>query len=355
MNSNDEAMESWQVLEWGQPLQKVLGRVPVPTGTEVLVKVDACGVCHSDLHLREGTYDLGHGKAIALGKIGIHLPLTLGHEIVGTVLANGPEADAPVGAQRVVFPWIGCGTCRHCARQREVDCEAPISLGTRRPGGYASHVLVPHPRYVVPFDGIDPLVAASAACSGITAYSALKKVPAADAQDTLVIVGAGGLGLAALGLVRHMTPARVVLVDSSAAKLEAARHLADATVNITDASSGKQLRELAQGGAHAVIDFVGLPQTVEWSMAALRKGGTLVVVGLFGGGVGLSIPLLPMRNLTLRGSYVGSLAEFHELLALLRQPGVGHVPVQAAPMARINALFDDIQQGRVHGRVLATP
>jgi D-arabinose 1-dehydrogenase-like Zn-dependent alcohol dehydrogenase len=366
MSGDDQAMESWQVLEWGQPLQKVLGRVPTPTGTEVLVKVDACGVCHSDLHLREGTYDLGHGKAIALGKIGIHLPLTLGHEIVGTVLANGPDngpdngpaADATVGAQRVVFPWIGCGTCRHCARQREVDCETPISLGTRRPGGYASHVLVPHPRYVLPFEGIDPLVAASAACSGITAYSALKKVQAtstADANDTLVIVGAGGLGLAALGLVRHLTPARVVLVDSSAAKLDAARHLADAKVQITDANSGQQLRELAQGGAHAVIDFVGLPQTVEWSMAALRKGGTLIVVGLFGGGVNLSIPLLPMRNLTLRGSYVGSLAEFHELLALLRQPGVGHVPVQTAPMARINGLFDDIQQGRVHGRVLATP
>lgn len=351
-------MASWQVLEWGQPLQKVLGRVPQPTGTEVLLKVDACGVCHSDLHLREGRYDLGHGKAIELGKIGIHLPLTLGHEIVGTVQAHGPDADAPVGAQRVVFPWIGCGHCRHCQRQREVDCEAPISLGTRRPGGYASHVLVPHPRYVLPFDGIDPLVAASAACSGITAYSALKKVqssPAADANDTLVIVGAGGLGLAALGLVRHLTPARVVLVDSSAAKLDAARHLADATVLINAPDSGHQLREAAQGGAHAVIDFVGLPQTVEWSMAALRKGGTLIVVGLFGGGVNLSIPLLPMRNLTLRGSYVGSLAEFHELLLLLRQPGVGHVPVQTAPMARINDLFDDIQQGRVHGRVLATP
>lgn len=351
-------MESWQVLEWGQPLQKVLGRVPTPTGTEVLLKVDACGVCHSDLHLREGQYDLGHGKAIALGKIGIHLPLTLGHEIVGTVLANGPQADATPGAQRVVFPWIGCGTCRHCLRQREVDCEAPISLGTRRPGGYASHVLVPHPRYVLPFDGITPLVAATAACSGITAYSALKKVPAADAGDTLVIVGAGGLGLAALGLVRHLphlAAARVVLVDSSAAKLDAARHLADATVDIGSATSGRQLRELALGGAHAVIDFVGLPQTVDWSMAALRKGGTLVIVGLFGGGLNLSIPLLPMRNLTLRGSYVGSLSEFHELLALLRQPGVGHVPVQTAPMARINDLFSDIQQGRVHGRVLATP
>jgi D-arabinose 1-dehydrogenase-like Zn-dependent alcohol dehydrogenase len=104
-----------------------------------------------------------------------------------------------------------------------------------------------------------------------------------------------------------------------------------------------------------VIDFVGLPQTFGWSLDALRKGGTLIVVGLFGGGVPLSIPLLPMRHLTLRGSYVGSLQEFGELLALLRRPGVGHVPVRTAPMDRINQLFDDIAAGRVHGRVLATP
>ena len=348
-------MESWQVLEWGRPLQRVLHDVPEPTGTEVLVKVQACGVCHSDLHLREGRYELGFGKAIEIGKIGIHLPLTLGHEIVGTVLANGPAADAPIGADRVVFPWIGCGHCRHCTRGRETECESPVSLGTRRPGGYASHVLVPHQRYLVPFDGIDPLVAASAACSGVTAYSALRKVPAADGNDTIVILGAGGLGLTALGLVRQMTPARIVVVDASAAKLAAARGLADATLDIGAADSAERLRAIAEGGAHAVIDFVGVPQTFEWAMGALRKGGTLVVVGLFGGGVPLSIPLLPMRNLTLRGSYVGSLVEFKELLTLLRQPGVVHVPVRTEPMARINDLFDDIRKGRVHGRVLACP
>jgi len=348
-------MESWQVLQWGQPLQRVLSRVPEPQGTEVLLKVQACGVCHSDLHLREGRYDLGHGRAIEIPQIGIRLPLTLGHEIVGTVAANGPQAQAPLGAARVVFPWIGCGACRHCARGLETECEAPVSLGTRRPGGYASHVVVPHPRYLVPFDGLDPLVAASASCSGITAYSALRKIPAGDAQDTVVIVGAGGLGLAALGLVRHLTPARVVVVDANPAKLEAARGLADACLDIGAPGSGAALREFAQGGAHAVVDFVGLPQTFEWGLAALRKGGTLIVVGLYGGGTALSIPLLPMRNHTLRGSYVGNLSEFIELLALLRQPGVGHVPVSTTPMARINDAFDDIRAGRVHGRVLAVP
>lgn len=350
-----ETMESWQVLEWGQPLQKAVGRRPEPGGTEVLVRVKACGVCHSDLHIRDGAYDLGGGKQIQLGQIGIHLPLTMGHEILGTVVAAGPDAPAVgIGAEGVVFPWIGCGACRHCRDDHEIDCEAPRSLGTRRPGGYGQYLLVPHPRYVVPCEGVDPLLAASASCSGVTAYSALKKLPPCRAGDTLVVVGAGGLGLAALGLVRHLHPAaRIAVVDAKSEKLTLARPLADAVFDIRDSTSGAALRAFAKGGAAGVVDFVGLPQTFEWSLAALRKGGTLVEVGLFGGGVALSIPLLPMRNLSIRGSYVGSLQEFCELLDLLRRSDVTPVPIQTRPIHQINEIFEDIRQGHVPGRVMA--
>jgi len=348
-------MESYQVLEWGQSLQRVLARTPEPTGTEVLVKVVACGVCHSDLHIREGAYDLGSGRSIDLGKIGIHLPLTLGHEVVGRVEACGPDADLSVGAACVVYPWIGCGTCRHCLHGIELDCETPRSLGTRRAGGYSDHVLVPHPRYVLGHDGIDPLVAASASCSGLTAYSALKKLPRHGPEETLVLIGAGGLGLAALGLVRHLTGARVVVVDANPEKLELARAQADDVMDIRAADSVSRLREFAGGGAVAVIDFVGLPQTFEWALAALRKGGSLVVVGLFGGGVPLSLPLLPMRHLKIIGSYVGTLQEFKDLLELLRRPDVHTVPIQQRPMAEINDIFEEIRQGRVPGRVMVTP
>src|SRR5688572_21176160 len=107
MEEEDATMESWQVLEWGRPLQKVVGRRPEPAGTEVLVRVKACGVCHSDLHIRDGAYDLGGGKRIELGRIGIHLPLTMGHEILGTVVSAGPDAPPiDVGLEGVVFPWI---------------------------------------------------------------------------------------------------------------------------------------------------------------------------------------------------------------------------------------------------------
>ena len=346
-------MESYQVLEWGRPLQRVLAKTPVPTGTEVLVRVSACGICHSDVHIRDGAYDMGGGKSIRLGEIGIHLPLTMGHEIAGKVVASGPDAQIELGLDCVIYPWIGCGSCRHCERGAELDCETPRSLGTRRAGGYADHVLVPHQRYVLPHDGIDPLVAASAACSGLTAYSALKKLPVCTAEDTVVLIGAGGLGLAALGLARHLNGARVVVVDSNPAKLEAARSQADAVIDIGDAGSGAALRRFAGGGAVAVIDFVGVPQTFEWGLAVLRKGGTLVQVGLFGGGVALSLPLLPMRNLKIVGSYVGSLQQFKELLMLLQRPEVSSVPLQQRPIAEINDVFEDIRLGRVHGRVMA--
>ncbi|NUZ07706.1 alcohol dehydrogenase [Piscinibacter koreensis] len=346
-------MESYQVLEWGQPLQRVLGARPVPSGTEVLVKVRACGVCHSDIHIRDGAYDLGGGKSIQLGLIGIHLPLTMGHEIVGTVVGAGPDARVEIGAEGVVYPWIGCGACRHCLKGEELDCETPRSLGTRRPGGYGQYVLVPHPRYVLPLGNLDPLVAASAACSGLTAYSALKKLPATGPEETIVIIGAGGLGLAALGLVRHLHAGRIVVLDSNPDKLALAASQADAVLDISDPGSGAALRAFAGGGALGVVDFVGLPQTFEWSMAALRKGGTLVEVGLFGGGVLLSIPVLPMRNLRLLGSYVGSLREFTELLALLNRPEVKTVTVQGRPIAEINDIFEDIRLGRVAGRVMA--
>ena len=347
-------MESWQVLAWGRPLQKVLTARPHPAGTEVLVRVQACGVCHSDLHIRDGAYDLGGGRSIELGRIGIHLPLTLGHEILGTVVGAGPDAPPVTGGQPVVvFPWIGCGHCRHCRADAEIDCEAPISLGTRRPGGYGQYLLVPHPRYLLQVDGLDPLLAASATCSGITAYSALRKLPPARAGDTVVVLGAGGLGLWALGLVRHLHPsARVAVVDANPDKLAFAAGRADAAFDIRDAASAAALRDFADGGVAGVVDFVGLPQTFDWALAALRKGGTLVEVGLFGGGTMLSIPLLPMRHLTLRGSYVGTLAEFRDLLALLRTQPVQAPPMATRPVAEINDVFDDIAHGRIHGRVL---
>ncbi|MBK6864971.1 MAG: zinc-binding dehydrogenase [Ideonella sp.] len=161
-------------------------------------------------------------------------------------------------------------------------------------------MLVPDARYVLPYGAIDPLTAASAACSGLTAYSALRKLPPATRDDVIALIGAGGL-LAALGLVRHLTPARVAVIDNNDAKLELARQHADLVLNICDEDTAAALRAFGGGGVFGVVDFVGTAQTLEWGMGAMRKGGTLIEVGLFGGSISLSVPLLPMRNLKLVG------------------------------------------------------
>ena len=148
----------------------------------MLLKVLAAGVCHSDLHLSDGYFDLGGGKRLSVVDRGMKLPLTLGHENVGEVVAVGPWAKGvKVGDRRLVDPWMGCGECGVCKRGDEQLCPKPRSLGVFQPGGYSDHLMVPHPRYLFDIGDMPPEKAAPLACSGVTTYGALKKVgPTAD-------------------------------------------------------------------------------------------------------------------------------------------------------------------------------
>ena len=177
-----------------------------------MLRVTGCGVCHGDLHIWEGYFDLGEGKRITLEDRGLELPFTMGHEVVGEVLALGPDAEGvSTGDLRVVYPWIGCGDCDTCARDEDLICLAPRTVGTRRAGGYSDRVIVPHAKYLVPYDGVSTELAATYACSGITAYSALKKADAAAKDDPIPIIGAGGVGLSAVHLAPHVVEGNVIL------------------------------------------------------------------------------------------------------------------------------------------------
>ena len=180
-------MRCYCVLHHGQALELVERPIPEPQGTEVLLKVRAAGVCHTDLHLWEGHYDLGGGKKLTLAERGIKPPITLSHEIVGEVVSAGAQAGT-VAAGRValVHPWIGCGECAACKRGEENICIKPQSLGVVRPGGFAEYVIVPHPRYLVDIEGLDAAQAAPLACAGVTTYSALKKLGPRIATDPVV-------------------------------------------------------------------------------------------------------------------------------------------------------------------------
>lgn len=347
-------MKSYQFKAYGEPLEAVETPTPEPTGSEVLLRIDACGVCHSDVHLWHGFFEMGGGRRLDVRAVR-ELPFTLGHEIVGEVVAAGPEADgATVGDRRVVFPWIGCGACRVCAADREHLCNRPRALGTHVNGGFADHVLVPHPRYLFDYGNVVPELACTYACSGLTAYSALLKARN-WVDDQLVIIGAGGVGFAAIQLAKRLLDAELIVVEVDAAKLAAASEAGAAhVVDAREEDAGRQLKQLTDGGCGAVIDFVGSEASATLGLRSVAKSGALVMVGLFGGQLKVPLPLLALKDLTIQGSDLGSLAEMGELMALVRSGGVDPIPLDPRPLDMAAESLRDLEAGGVLGRIVLT-
>lgn len=348
-------MRSHALKSLGQPTEPLDGPAPVPAGTEVVVEVTRCGVCHSDLHLQDGFYDLGRGRQLSLVDRGVKLPLVMGHEVLGRLVAAGP--DAPIGQDQIgrsflVYPWLGCGQCETCRRGEENSCSVSNSIGVFRPGGYAEQCLVPHPRYLIDVEGIDPALAATYACSGLTAYSALRKAALDHERDWLLVLGAGGLGLNALQIARALGQKHIVVGDIDPTKREAALAAgADMVVDPAAPDAVATLQAL-DGGVAATIDFVGASPTAEFGTSVIRKAGTYVAVGLFGGELHLSVPLLILRAITVRGSYVGNLRELRELVELARSGKVAPMPVETVPMEQVNEALSRLRAGQVTGRLV---
>ena len=355
-------MRSFQVADFNAPLKEVERPTPRPAGTEVLIKVRAAGVCHSDLHIWEGGYDLGHGrKPLSLKDRGVSLPRTMGHETVGEVVAFGPDVKEgdkgglKAGDVTLVYPWLGCGKCATCLAGDENMCLRPASLGVYCDGGYADHMTVPHPKYLLDLKGLDPVTAAPYACSGVTTYSALKKVEK-DFNTPIVIFGAGGLGLMALTLLKAMGGRGAIVVDIDARKREAAEKAgALATVDGKAPDALEQLAKKAGEPIRAVIDLVGSAQTAQLGFDCLTKGGKQVIVGLFGGGAPWALPLIPIKAITIQGSYVGNLRETRELLDLVRAKKVVPIPVTTMPLSKANDALVDLQKGKLVGRAVLVP
>jgi alcohol dehydrogenase/propanol-preferring alcohol dehydrogenase len=346
-------MTSWRVAAFGEPLVRMVDEIPRPEGAEVVLRVTAAGVCHSDLHISDGYFDLGGGKHMDLS---VRLPRTLGHEIAGEVVAAGPDANVALGAQRIVYPWIGCGDCALCAAGDEHLCARPQTLGFVRDGGFSDHVVVPDPRYLLDFGEIPPELAATYACAGLTAFSALRKAAPVSEQHPLLIVGAGGVGESAIRFARAVYDARPAVADIDERKRENARESGAATAyDPRDAAACKAARQHAGGGFAAVIDFVGSQASAEHALSMVRKGGKVILVGLFGGTLPLALPLVPLRAISIIGSYVGSLRELEDLLALARAGTAPHVHIERRGFQDAQHALDALRAGTVLGRsVLVT-
>ena len=353
-------MLSYRLERFGEPLVEQHGDTPDPTGREVVVRIGSCGVCHSDVHLVEGYFDLGNGNRVPLAG-SVAPPRTLGHEIAGTVVAIGNQVtDVAVGDRRVVYPWIGCGTCAVCLAGDEQLCAAPRVIGINVDGGFADHVLVPDEKYLFEFAPLSEEQACTYACSGLTAFSALKKVAGAfqgaGRDQRLLIIGAGGVGLSGIRMAAQLGLPAPIVAEVDRSKWDLAREAG--ACDVIDPKADGAIRALVKstaGGVAAAIDFVGAGETFAFGFGALRKGGTLVSVGLFGGATTVSPAMVALKALHIVGSYVGSPAEMREMMSMARVARLPELPLANVPLSAAGATLEALKEGRIRGRAILKP
>ncbi|TPW31569.1 zinc-binding dehydrogenase [Martelella alba] len=350
--------KSYQLRCYGTEPEPVTHELRMPEGRELVLEVEFAGVCHSDVYIMEGYQDLGDGERIDFAESSMPIPLTMGHEIVGRVVAAGPDADPSlIGARRLVYPWIGCGRCRSCRAGFENHCETPGTLGIFAQGGYARHVIVPEGRYLVDIGGIDPAWASTLACSGLTVFSALRQLMPVKPESSIAIIGAGGLGLMAVAVAKALGLEKIIVCDVSDDRLTVAQELgASAVVNTQDAVDvSATLREASEDSLYGVLDTVGLPATMNLAIDSVMKGAKIVLIGLQGGRIPLPLPTLPFKALSLIGTYTGSLGELEALVALAREGRLEAMPVWRREMSCLCDSLTRLKQRQVVGRIVLSP
>lgn len=341
---------------YGQPLCETVVDCPTPRGSEVLVRVSCCGVCHSDLHLQDGYFELGGDKRLDITK-DRPLPFTLGHEIAGVIEAAGEATEgATIGRRVAVYPWIGCGTCAACRASDENMCSSHRHLGISADGGYATHVLVPHPRYLIDYAPLAADFAGPLMCSGLTAYAALKRIADRAERGPLLLVGLGGVGMMGLALARALFRTPPLVADIDAAKRSAALAAGAAQAfDPSDPQTRRAVMSASGGGVLAACDFVGLDKSLQFATGVLARGGKVVVTGLLGGTFSIAAAMIAIKAMTIEGTLTGTLAEARELIELAKSGKIAPIPTRERPLNQAQAALDDLRAGRVVGRTVLTP
>jgi len=341
------------LVKFDAPLCETIIDTPKPQGREVLVRIERCGLCHSDLHIQDGWADLGNGQKLDTTR-GMTLPFTLGHEIAGIVDEVGPDGDKSlVGKKKAVFPWIGCGKCRDCLAGDENLCARNRFLGVSLDGGFATHVLVPDEKYLLDYDPLPTNVAATLMCSGITAYGALKRLVDRPRQRNLLLVGLGGVGMAGLSLAQAMFKQPISVADLNPAAREAAlKNGAAFAYDPAEPDVAKRMVKENDGGFDGVIDFAGNDKSMNFAVTTVARGGKVVVSGLMGGNFSLPMVQWIYKRMNVEGFMVGTLEEAKELMALARAGKVKPTPMKEEPMGDAQKWIDQLRAGKVVGRIM---
>ena len=351
-------MKAARIVKLNEPLQVQELQTPTPKGTQILVKVQSVGVCHSDVHVWEGYYEGIGGQPLKTTDRGVKYPLTPGHEIAGIVEGLGEQVEGFSKNERVlIYPWIGEGLCPACRIGEENLCDKPRSLGIYYDGGYAQYVLVPSYKYLVKIgNDMDTDTSAPLACAGLTSYGAVKNANLKP-DDNVVIVGTGGLGLMAIQLAKAITGAKIIAMDIDDQKLDVAKkNGADITINSKKEDPVKAIMELTDKlGADAVIDFVNASKTVETDMQFLRRRARLVLVGLFGGELKLSLVAMPTRAYRIIGSYTGTISDMIELVSLAKRGVIKPVVSNHFKLEQATEALTMLKDGKILGRGIINP
>ena len=334
-------MHSAVVEQFGQPLALRELDIPVPGPGQILVKTEACGVCHTDLHAAHGDWPLKPS-----------LPFVPGHEGIGRVVAIGEGVTAVAMGERVGVPWLysACGHCEHCLAAWETVCDQAQFGGYTRNGGFAEYILA-DPRYVAHIpDGLSAAEAAPLICAGVTSYKGIKETGARPGE-WLLVSGIGGLGHLAIQYGKAMG-LRVCAVDIDDGKLAHASRLgAELVFNALAGDAVAALKAATGGGAHGVLITAPSLAAFKQGVGMTRKRGTCVLVGLPPGEFPTPLFDVVAECITIRGSFVGTRRDMAEALAFAAA-GKVRADFELQPLSQINRVFERLQEGKVPSRVV---
>jgi propanol-preferring alcohol dehydrogenase len=334
-------MQAAVVEQFGKPLVLQEWDIPSPGPGQILVKTEACGVCHTDLHAARGDWPVKPT-----------LPFIPGHEGIGLVVAVGPGVTIVKEGDRVGVPWLysACGHCEYCLKAWETVCPEAQFGGYTKNGGFAEYILA-DPNYVARIPkGLAPIEAAPIICAGITTYKGIKETNA-KAGEWLAISGVGGLGHLGIQYAKIMG-LQVCAVDIDDGKLAHAKRLgADLTINAKSGDPAAALKKATGGGAHGVLITAPSLAAFKQGVEMTRKLGTCVLVGLPPGDFPVPLFGVVADCITIRGSFVGTREDMAEALAFAAQ-GKVKADIELQPLSAINKVFDRLQHGDVAARVV---